>query len=66
MIVPVSSAEMSRFVREFLKQIQRSVILAGAINVEFNTLQLNVHHGRKTGTQALMKDVCPLMGGWDS
>jgi len=26
--------------------------------------QSNVHHGRKIIMRTLMKDVCPLMGGW--
>ena len=63
MIVPVSSAEMSRFVRDFLEQTHRSVILAGAVIVKL-TPQLNVLHGLRIIIRALMKDVCPLMGGW--
>jgi len=65
MIVPVSTAEMSRFVREFLKQIQRSVILAGAETVSL-VLLLSAVRGLRIILWILLRGVCPLMGGWDS
>ena len=72
-IAHVTLAEMWRFVRIVWVQvvqvqlIPQFVTLVGVRTVKL-TPQLNVLHGRKTITvlskMALIKDVCPLMGGW--
>ena len=38
-------------------------VSGGCANCDQRT-QANVHHGRKIIMRTLMKDVCPLMGGW--
>ena len=68
-IAHVTLADKWRFVKGMWVQVVQVLLIPqfvtlAVVRTVAEVLQLNVLHGLRIITMALMKDVCPLMGGW--
>ena len=65
MIVRVTHVQKLIYVQiDLAPLVTPQAVFQEGVRTVIQRTQSNVHHGRKIIMRTLMKDVCPLMGGW--